>query len=203
MDSGADNWVKLNGRLAQGSGKGDMVVDVPDAVFAGQGSNPYVYLYSKFGVNISGNGGYEEWAVAKGCGSVPAPSPAPSPSPSPAPPPVTGSISGFVMDYTSGSAVPVANVLLTLTGATATGQIITLATTTLADGSYSFTGLAAGTYTVTETPPSNFSGITSYAVGTVGGTVDGIGINTTISSIALATGDNGINYNFNEMIPNF
>src|SRR5262249_1180068 len=59
FDLGAGNWILLNGRLNQGSGKGDMVAAIPSSAFTGE----FVYLYSKFGVNAAGNGGYEEWAA--------------------------------------------------------------------------------------------------------------------------------------------
>jgi hypothetical protein len=62
LDSGEDSWVKLDTGLAgSGSGSGDMLALIPDSVFAGSGQ--YVYLYSKFGMNESCNGGFEEWAT--------------------------------------------------------------------------------------------------------------------------------------------
>ena len=81
------NWVKLDASLNHGSGSGDMLFFVPDSVFACAGSNPYVYLYSKFGVNYATNGGFEEWAPAVGPFNPPAP-----------PPPPPASISGTVTD---------------------------------------------------------------------------------------------------------
>src|SRR5262249_46186463 len=75
MDTVAtDNWINLNFKLNKGgSGKGDMVVYIPDVGFTGQ----YVYLYSQFGCTPDnrgkcGNGnttkyasgaGFEEWWV--------------------------------------------------------------------------------------------------------------------------------------------
>ncbi|HEX5269932.1 MAG TPA: hypothetical protein VFW33_05575, partial [Gemmataceae bacterium] len=64
LDAGGDSWVKLDSRLNSGSGSGDMLLYVPDADFTAQGAHPYVYLYSKFGVNFAGNAGFEEWAPA-------------------------------------------------------------------------------------------------------------------------------------------
>jgi hypothetical protein len=62
LDAGEDSWVKLDTGLAgSGSGSGDMLALIPDSVFAGSGQ--YVYLYSKFGMNESCNGGFEEWAT--------------------------------------------------------------------------------------------------------------------------------------------
>jgi len=59
--TGSDNWLKLDAGLNPGSGKGDLMVYVPDSVFGGN-ANSFLYLYSKFGVNIGNNGGFEEWA---------------------------------------------------------------------------------------------------------------------------------------------
>lgn len=62
LDAGEDSWVKLDtGLVGSGSGSGDMLALIPESVFAGPGQ--YVYLYSKFGVNESCNGGFEEWAT--------------------------------------------------------------------------------------------------------------------------------------------
>ena len=73
MDASGDHWVKLNSRLNQGSGKGDMVLLVPSSSFAGAGADAFVYLYSRFGDNLMPNAGFEEWAVARGgvTGGVP------------------------------------------------------------------------------------------------------------------------------------
>ncbi len=58
-----DNWVVLDYSLNSGSGSGDMFAYIPSSAF-GSGEY-YVYLYSKFGVHNSNNGGFEEWAVRK------------------------------------------------------------------------------------------------------------------------------------------
>jgi hypothetical protein len=76
-----DNWIALDYLTSSGgSGKGDMVFYLPDALFAnsGQGTNPYVYLYSQFGCggvnkncnnnanyasDDTSNAGFEEWWV--------------------------------------------------------------------------------------------------------------------------------------------
>src|SRR5439155_19927276 len=52
-----DNWVKLNSSLSHGNGSGDMLMFVPDSLLASPTGNPdpYVYLYSKFGVHIGAN----------------------------------------------------------------------------------------------------------------------------------------------------
>jgi hypothetical protein len=62
---GQDHWIKLDYRLNSGSGSGDMLMYIPESVCVRTSENPYVYLYSKFGVNFSGNAGFEEWAAGK------------------------------------------------------------------------------------------------------------------------------------------
>ncbi|MHC4572145.1 MAG: PEP-CTERM sorting domain-containing protein [Planctomycetota bacterium] len=61
-DLGENNWIKLDaGLVGNGSGSGDMLAFIPDSLFKGSGND--VYFYSKFGVNESSSGGFEEWAV--------------------------------------------------------------------------------------------------------------------------------------------
>jgi hypothetical protein len=64
LDAGGDHWIKLNSRLNQGSGKGDMAIYIPSSYFAGADPNSYLYLYSRFGDNLTGNADFEEWSVA-------------------------------------------------------------------------------------------------------------------------------------------
>ena len=59
LDTGEDNWIKLDYSLNSGSGSGDMFAYIPSSLFDGD----YVYLYSKFGTSIPSNDGFEEWAV--------------------------------------------------------------------------------------------------------------------------------------------
>jgi hypothetical protein len=66
MDTGTDNWIKLDYTLNHGSGSGDMVAYIPDALFGPAAANPYVYLYSQFGATMTGStttsdAGFEEW----------------------------------------------------------------------------------------------------------------------------------------------
>ena len=49
LDNGVDNWIKLDIALNPAGTVGDMVAYIPNSLFANPGSNPYVYLYSKFG----------------------------------------------------------------------------------------------------------------------------------------------------------
>jgi hypothetical protein len=80
MDAGDDATVRLDYSLGSGSGSGDMLMFVPESVFAAGGE--YVYLYSKF---EEASAGFEEWAAGKmGPGGVIQPiTPAPAPVPEP------------------------------------------------------------------------------------------------------------------------
>jgi fimbrial isopeptide formation D2 family protein/uncharacterized repeat protein (TIGR01451 family) len=68
-------------------------------------------------------------------------------------------------------------------------------TLTLADGSYRFENLLAGTYTISETQPLIYSD-GQDSIGTIGGTLVS---NDVIGSIVLPAGTDGINYNFGEL----
>jgi hypothetical protein len=90
---------------------------------------------------------------------------------------------------------PVAGVIITLTGTNDLGQPVLVQTQTAADGTYSFTGLRPGTYTLTETPPINFI-IGMPHLGSLGGTIV---TNVVMGNIVVNGGDNGINYDFLEV----
>jgi hypothetical protein len=103
---------------------------------------------------------------------------------------IPGSISGKVLADTNDDAIgdsPLAGVTVTLGGdATAT-------TTTASDGSYSFTGLAAGNYTVTQTNLSGYDNVSDGdsvidAGGNDGETNNG-NPNDNILTVALATNE--------------
>jgi hypothetical protein len=137
-----DSWVKLDYRLDSGSGSGDMLLYVPDSVFGASGSNPYVYLYSKFGVNFAGNSGFEEWAPAA-LGQLAA----------------GGSISGTV--YLNGVAAPNQTVFIDTNG-NGILDANEVYTTTDANGNYTFNDLATGmgdfsTYTVRVLVPNDWT----------------------------------------------
>src|SRR5262249_25897973 len=67
MDLGQlGNWVKLNSALNPGSGKGDMLVYIPDSHFAGASASSYLVVYSRFGDHFTSTSGFEEWAVHSG-----------------------------------------------------------------------------------------------------------------------------------------
>jgi hypothetical protein len=186
-----DNWIKLNSGLSHGNGSGDMYVFVPDSVLASATNpDPYVYLYSKFGVHFGANGGFEQWAPGVG-GMLP-----PSVVPLPA------GLSGFVYadvnrDGVRQSAEPgLSGITITLTGFDANGKPVSQSTVTLGDGSYSFKNLAPGTYQLSvNLPPFIPHGMNS--VGTVNGQTDGTLVgNSAIGSITLTGGDLGTEYDF-------
>jgi PEP-CTERM motif len=66
LDSGGDNWIRLDYGLNSGSGEGDMVAYIPNSLFTGAGSQ-YLYLYSRFGdqesSDANADAGFEEWWV--------------------------------------------------------------------------------------------------------------------------------------------
>ena len=188
LDAGGDNWVKLNYRLNSGSGSGDVFVLVPDLNFVGATASSYVYLYSKFGVNCAANSGFEEWAV-RNTGVV-------------EPPPVgNSSLSGFVYVDSNNDGVRdagetgLAGVIIQLQGTDDLDNTVVLTTTTLADGSYSFTGLRAGTYSIMETQPNDYED-GKDTIGTQGGSV----ANDRFYDIILMRGVNGKENNFGELL---
>src|SRR5262249_10246022 len=97
-----------------------------------------------------------------------------------------------------------------LSGITNTGPV-TLTTQTAADGSYSFTGLTSGAYTITEIqPPSVFeAGQAGYydgldSLGTINGQVRGTAggaVSKDVLLVDLGIGQSGIDYNFGENPP--
>ena len=110
------------------------------------------------------------------------------------------SLSGFVYVDFNGSGgkdsgdLVVPDVVITLTGTDAQNNPIpSRTTTTLGDGSYQFTNLAAGTYTLTESKAANLAHGKSSA-----GSLGGSAVANVISGIAVTAGASGTGYNFNE-----
>jgi hypothetical protein len=198
MDAGGDRTVLLNYQLNHGSGSGDMYLLVPNAAFAGQSPDSYVYLYSKMGVRAgaSANAGFEEWAVRT------------LPATPPEQPPGTGSLSGRVFHDVNGNGVfddgdvGIAGVVIQLNGTDYLGNTVVLTATTNADGTYSFTGLRNGLYSLLETQPAGYvDGVDT--IGSLGGSYQGGGIigNDLFYNILLQDGENvGVDYNFGEII---
>jgi hypothetical protein len=176
-------------RLNPGSGGGDVTVLIPDAAFAGK--TGYLYLYSKFGGAWGANAGFEEWAVRKGAAC-----------PEPPPPPVgLASLSGKVVldandDQTiDPSDAPFVGMVVELYNSAGTRVATTI---TGNDGSYSFTNLPAGSYTVQMVVPGD-SFVTMFPEigGVAGGTPEGQVLSTWVgvTSIDLAAGDAAAGYN--------
>src|SRR5262249_22678755 len=101
----------------------------------------------------------------------------------PPPPAATASLSGAVVD-SNGAALAAT---LTLTYVDSTGATVSLTVTSNEeDGTYSFTSLAAGTYTLSVSLDT-----AAAQVGTVAGSFDGSASGNTVSLINLGSGDNG------------
>ena len=93
-----------------------------------------------------------------------------------------------------------AGVTIVLSGTDDQGSPVSLSTTTAADGSYSFTGLRPGSYTLTEPtqPTGTVNGQTS--AGPLGGTATAVGVlPSAISAIVLPPGGKATANNFGEL----
>jgi hypothetical protein len=202
LDAKRDVSLVLNARLNRGRGSGDLSLLIPDSAFAGADPKSFVYLYSQMGATrgASANGGFEQWSVR--------PAPAPTTTPTP---PATSSLSGYVFADNGQDGVRddtdqgLFGVQILLQGVDAQGHAVSLKTTTDNNGFYQFTGLSAGTYTITEVQPSDPSLVDGldYA-GTVNGTPSGSPSDDStldyIGGIALGSNQQGVNYNFTEQI---
>jgi hypothetical protein len=128
MNAVGPAWVELDARLTHGNGSGDMVLYVPDSQFAnaGAGANPYIYLYSKFGVNFAGNAGFEQWAPGQAADTT-----------------TNGTISGTVTNQATGQPIPDVVVFLDTSGSGVftPGEVYAI---TDANGNYTFSNLATG-----------------------------------------------------------
>ncbi|MGI9601166.1 MAG: SdrD B-like domain-containing protein [Acidimicrobiales bacterium] len=113
----------------------------------------------------------------------------------------TGSIAGTVFhdadqDGTQGSGdTGIEGVNVTLTGTDDLGNLVSLTTTTGADGGYLFENLISGTYTVIETQPAHYADGADL-VGTAGGDNS---VNDEVSGIVLAAGSDETDYDFGEL----
>jgi hypothetical protein len=196
LDAGGDVSVLLDARLNSGSGSGDMLLYVPSAAFTG---GEYVYLYSKLGVQTgaTANGGFEEWAVRTGAAPVDSGG--------------NASLSGRVfVDYNNDGLMNnadygIGGVTIQLIGVDDLGRTVSLTTTTAADGTYTFTGLRAGTYSIVEGAfPPDIAGLYvdgKDSIGTINGVTTGENAtNDQFTGIKLADGQNGIEYNFAELL---
>lgn len=112
----------------------------------------------------------------------------------------TGSLAGLTYNDTNNNGVHDANepviggVVLTLTGVDARGESVTRTTVSGLDGTYRFTDLPGGTYTITETQPDGYDdGIDTP--GTSGGVSDG---GDAITGVVLAPAAEATGYLFGE-----
>ncbi|MGI8891057.1 MAG: hypothetical protein ACR2G0_09795 [Chthoniobacterales bacterium] len=75
LDGAGDSYILLDASRNNGSGSGDMYAYIPASSFAGVASSDYVYMYSRFGDQISADGttegGFEEWSLATNLSPVP------------------------------------------------------------------------------------------------------------------------------------
>jgi hypothetical protein len=211
LDAGGNVSVLVNGQLNRRGNSTDMVLLIPDSAFAGGGE--FVYLYSKFS---GASGGAESWSV--GCRRHELP---PSPPPPPPPPPAEGSsLSGRVwFDANQDGLVDVdeqgvpidygiAGVIVRLEGITLGGAAVTLETVTDANGNYTFTGLEAGDYIISEDQPlmpnGDFFGDGLDYLGSIEGADESTwGVVETpdrFALIQLGSNQNGVGYDFTELL---
>jgi protocatechuate 3,4-dioxygenase beta subunit len=112
------------------------------------------------------------------------------------------SLAGFVYKDPNNNGVKdngesgIAGVAVSLTGTDDLGDSVSLSQTTAADGSYSFTGLRPGSYTLADGQPAGFFD-GKNTIGSQGGTAS----STQLSGINLTFGVNGVNNNFGELAP--
>jgi hypothetical protein len=114
-----------------------------------------------------------------------------------------GSISGFVSsDNNRNNKIDtgdtgIAGVKILLTGTNDLGAAVSLSVMTDASGHYSFTGLRTGVYSLEQLPPANYSAESDFA-GSLGGSLTSPSV---ISSIVVANGQNGVDYDFLDLPP--
>jgi hypothetical protein len=111
------------------------------------------------------------------------------------------SLSG-VVDFTDGNTTTLqSGVQVMLTGTNSQNQSVSMTFTTGGDGSYSFTGLLPGTYTISIVPPAAPAGDLYNSTQFTTGQVDGAGGGTTTTgttspSITLGATDVGTQFDF-------
>jgi uncharacterized repeat protein (TIGR01451 family) len=116
-----------------------------------------------------------------------------------------GSIAGLVYNDSNNNGrrdttePPLSGVTLTLTGTDANGAAVTQTAVTGSAGTFLFTGLVGGTYTIVETQPQGFNDGLD-APGTAGGTALPLG-GDTISGIVLGAAQDATGYLFGERGP--
>ncbi len=97
-----------------------------------------------------------------------------------------------------GGETGIAGVTVQISGTAPDGTAVNMTATTIADGSYVFSKLPAGTYTVTETQPVGWNDGTE-TVGTAGGTA-APSPGDTFTAVTLTSSTNATGYNFGELV---
>ena len=101
----------------------------------------------------------------------------------------------------TGGDVALVGETVALTGQTIFGENISITATSGAGGVYSFTNLAPGTYTLTETQPAGYLDGAETVGTTFGGTANAALGSNTISTLTITAGNNsGSGYNFGEVL---
>jgi hypothetical protein len=128
------------------------------------------------------------------------------PENTPPPPPGVASLSGTVYFDDNGNGIRDAgeagiyDVTLQLSGFDTQGNPVNQTTQTDADGHYSFDDLPAGTYQIFEVQPLALDD-GGETVGTIGGVPHGVSLtNDLIENITVGSGENGIGYDFGELV---
>ncbi len=142
------------------------------------------YTYDLNGNTLSGNGRALYWNAENMVTRVDYPSADPA----------NGTLSGLVFEDRNNNGTQDAGEPGIGGVAVALGGAATQSTTTDASGAYSFVGLYAGTYTITETQASGYAD-GQETVGTLGGTA---ATNDLMVGITLPIGGNGTDYRFAE-----
>lgn len=75
LDGSGESYVLLDAARNSGSGSGDMFAYIPVSAFAGVKDSDFVYLFNRFGDQVTADGstegGFEEWALVQNMTPVP------------------------------------------------------------------------------------------------------------------------------------
>ena len=75
LDGAGDSYILLDAARNYGSGSGDMLAYIPTSAFAGVSDSDYIYMFTRFGDQMSADGttegGFEEWSLVHNMSPVP------------------------------------------------------------------------------------------------------------------------------------